>query len=90
MASQLFIKDPDAVLDYVIDWDDWLGTDTIATSTWAAEAGITIDSDTNTNTTATVWLSSGTAGTEYIVTNEIVTAASRTDNRRLRIRVEER
>ena len=31
-----FTKAPGSTVDYTLDWDrdDWLGTDTIATSTW--------------------------------------------------------
>lgn len=81
MAYTTYIKDPDAVLDYLNDWTDWLPDgDTIVTSTWTAETGITIDSDTNTTTAAVVWLSGGTAGTKYLVTNHIVTAQGREDD----------
>jgi hypothetical protein len=27
-------KDPNAALDYTIDWSDWLGADVIAASVW--------------------------------------------------------
>jgi hypothetical protein len=72
-------KDPDAVLDYQVDWSAWLGVDTISTSTWVVPTGITKNSDTKTTTTATIWLRGGTAGTLYLVTNRIVTAGGRTD-----------
>ena len=86
-----FTKDPDAVLDYTIDWSDWLASgETISTSTWTIPTGLTEDSETETTTTATVWLSGGTEGTSYTITNEIVTSQSRTANRSLYIRVEER
>lgn len=39
---------------------------------------------------AAAWLSGGTAGTEYDVTCQIVTSSSRTDERTMTIRVEER
>jgi len=87
---QLYQKDPDAVLDYVIDWSTWLGIDTIATSTWTADSGITVDSEQETTTTATVWLSGGTAGSRYNVVNEITTNAGRTENRTIVIEVRER
>jgi len=76
-----FTKDPSAVLDYAIDWSAWLGSDTIATSTWSVPTGITRDSDTNTTTRATIWLSGGTAGQTYQLTNTITTAGGRTDQR---------
>jgi len=87
--AQTFEKDPNAVLDYVVDWGTWLAGDTIVTSIWTAETGITVVSDTKTATTATVWLSGGTAGSDYNVVNRITTTMGRTDDRTLRIRVRE-
>ena len=84
-----YTKDPQAVLDYMIDWSSWLtaaGDDTITASSWTATDGITIDSDTNTTTTATVWLSGGTVGTTYELTNHIVTLAGREDDRTIKIK----
>lgn len=85
-----YVKDPDAVLDYVIDWSDWLDSDTISTSDWTVETGITEDSDSNTTTTATIWLSGGTVNDRYIVTNRIVTVGGRTDDRSISIYVREK
>jgi len=79
-------KDPDAVLDYGFDWSDWMvNNDSITASTWAAETGITIDSEDEdgNNNTATVWLSSGTSGRQYRVTNTITTQGGRVDERTL-------
>ncbi len=84
-------KDPDAVLDWVWDWNEWLDEgETIASSTFIASVGITIDSESNTTKTATVWLSGGTAGQVYQVTNRITTSSGRTDDRSITIRVAER
>lgn len=84
-------KDPDAVLDFGFDWSDWLATgETISTSEWTVEDGITKDSDTNDTTKSTIWLSGGTAGITYELTNTITTSASRTDERSMKIRVVER
>jgi hypothetical protein len=88
--AQDFVKDPDAVLDYQIDWSSWLDSDTISTSDWTVPSGLTEDSASNTTTTATIWLSGGTEGETYTVINEIVTAGGRTDNRSIYIRVEEK
>jgi hypothetical protein len=71
-------KDPVAILDYTIDWHEWLDTDTIKSSTWEADAGITIDTTSGTTTTTTVWLSGGTAETKYEITNTITTTGNRT------------
>lgn len=86
-----FIKDPDAVLDYVFDWSSWLDdTDTISSYTVTAESGLTVDSDSNTTTAVTVWLSGGTANTDYEVTCSIVTADGREDDRTAVIMCRER
>lgn len=93
MTTQTFVKDPDAVLDFSVDWTSWLNTspeDTISTSTWVAEDGITIDSEGETTKKATVWLSGGTAGQKYDLTNSIVTTAGREEDRTIRIIVKER
>ncbi len=101
---QIFTKDPDAVLDYKIDFaaltngngdTDWLDTDnteTISSKTVTVETGITKDSDTlgDTNTSVVIWLSGGTAGNDYSVACEIVTSAGRTDERTITIQVRER
>jgi hypothetical protein len=85
-----FTKDPHAVLDYTVDWTRWLAGDTIATSTWLVPAGLTKQADSKTSTAATVWLSGGTAGQSYTVTNRITSGAGRTEDRSFSIRVEER
>lgn len=87
---QTFYKDPNAVLDYQIDWSDWLSSDTISTSTWTVPDGLTKDSDTKTTTTTTIWLSGGTAGADYTVINRIVTAGARTEERSIFIKVRQR
>jgi hypothetical protein len=87
---QIFMKDPSAVLDYQTNWATWLGVDTILTSTWTVPTGITKDSDTNTTTTCTIWLSGGTAGVYYDLVNHITTAGGRTEERTITIMVEQR
>lgn len=89
MNRQRFTKDSDSVLDYQIDWSTWLDTDTIVTSTWTVDSGITKDSNSNTTTTATIWLSGGTVGT-HACTNHIVTAGGREDDRTIYVVVYER
>ena len=76
-----FTKDPGAVLDYLVDWSEWLGTDLISSSSWVVQSPLTTTNSTNTTTTATVWLSGGVSGQQYVVTNRIVTAGARTNER---------
>ena len=100
--SDAFKKDPAAVLDYKQDWKtntnqstgtDWLASgETITAATVTADTGLTVDSDsiTDTSTTVTAWLSSGTAGTDYNVVFHITTSAGREDDRTMVIRCVER
>jgi len=101
MANWSFVKDPDAVLDYLVDFaaltngnddEDYLEAgETISSHTAVAETGLTVDSSAtaNTNTGVRVWLSGGTINTTYDVTVQIVTSSSRTDDRTFRVRVKE-
>jgi hypothetical protein len=72
-------KDPDEVLDYVLDWSARLDGDTIATSIWIVDEALTKDSDSFTDSTTTIWLSGGTAPARALqLTNRVTTAGGRT------------
>ena len=87
----LFVLDPNEVLDYKWDWSDRLAaSETITTAAVTVPTGITKDSQSNTTTTVTVWLSGGTAGTRYPVLCRIVTNQGRTDDRTIYIDCRER
>lgn len=90
MATMATTMDPAAVLPWGEDWSAWLGTDTITTSTWTVGTGLTKGADTHDTTTTTVWLSAGVLGTRVAVTNRIVTAAGKTDERTFYITVKDR
>jgi len=79
MADNTYIHDPDDVLDYTVDWETWLDSDTLTVSAWTIPTGLTEDTDETTfgDSTATVWLSGGTAGKNYNIVNHITTAAGR-------------
>ena len=88
---QDFLKDPDATLDYVFDWTDWLADgETIASHDIDTPTGITNEQDSELNGLITVWLSGGTAGSEYVVGCEITTSVGRVDERSIRLKVEDR
>ena len=82
-------KDPDAVVDYGIDWGPEMTpvTDTVISSGWVGESGITIDTDTFDSTGTRVWLSGGTPCQSYDLINTITTAAGRTLVQTISIRV---
>ena len=90
-------KDPYAVLDYSLDWTNWMpASDTIASISVTAQtilgdaSPLTIDSTTNTNYIVTANISAGTAGNIYNVEYRIVTTNGLQDSRNFRIKVIER
>ena len=89
--SNSFFKDPDSVLDYKFDWSQWLSTsESISTYTVTAPAGITNSTDSSDSDSVTVWLSGGSAGSDYPVACKIVTDSSRTVERTIKIHVRQR
>lgn len=91
MPRANFIKDPDAVLDYEIDWTEWLDGDAIQTATWHDPTdGLTVVRSSTTNTVSTVWLSGGTVGATAKVTCRVVTNGGRTEDRTLSLWVTQR
>lgn len=88
MPQPIYAKDPNATLDYSVDWAAWLGaTDTIEEASWTAPEGIMVAAETHTATAATVWLSGGTAGAQYQLTCRISTVEGRIDERTITVRV---
>ena len=88
-----YVKDPQAILDYSFDWSPWLpAPDVIIDSLWIAESGITIEpgSETFTDTITRLFLSGGTHGNTYDVTNRITTTEGRVDERTIQIKVRNR
>lgn len=79
-----YAKDPNAVLDYGWDWSTWLAVgESITASTWVVDpdepdGGLVIDDDSQFEEDATtVWVSAGTAGVNYRLTNHITTDGGR-------------
>ena len=91
LCMTTFIKDPDAVLDYSVDWSKWLAGDQIETSTWfVSDPALQSADDSNTTTRTMAWLAGGVAGQSYTVTNRITTSGGRTDDRSFTIQVQDR
>ena len=82
-------KDPDEVLDYLFDWTARLVSgETISTSTMLLASGtVTLGTNTIVGTTTKIWLSGGVAGGVAVVTNRIVTSASRTYEKSAKLRI---
>ena len=76
------VLEPNSKRDYGFDYATELGTDTIATSTWTADTGLTLSAMTNSTTATTAWIEVGAEdGKTLTATNRIVTAAGRTYER---------
>lgn len=97
MTAQ-FLKDPGAVIDYVIDWSvgylqsgeqitasDWVISPAGAAQDLAIESTPSVVSG-----VASVFVVGGIAGKIYQLTNRIATDQGRTDERSITIRVEEK
>lgn len=76
-------RDPDSILDYTVDWSNWLAplADVIVSVVWVPSSGITVESFSNTSATATAFVSGGVADADEFVTCRITTAGGRTDDR---------
>lgn len=85
-------KDPQEVLDYQINWASRLAVDdTIATSTWTISGtGLVKQSDSFEDTFTTIWLTGGTLGLKYILTNRVTTTDGRTMDQSVTIKIKER
>jgi hypothetical protein len=65
--------DPDAVLDYGIDWSDWLGAgESVASATWTV-TGATVAAASRAAGLCVVWLSGASAGTPITAACRITT-----------------
>jgi len=86
-----FVKDAHALLDFSVDWSDWLADgETVSTSEWTVPDGLTEGAVSSAAGVETVWLSGGTAGSTYRVSNRVSTSESRVDERSFFVRVTER
>lgn len=90
MAIKTYIKDPDARLDFNMDWEPWIADgDSITGSTWAcSDPALVLEDSENDALTTTIWISGGVLGKTYIVTNHITTnIGPRIDDRSIKIKI---
>lgn len=91
----IFVKDPDAVIDYAVDWSaGYLAGEQITDSVWSvapvAAGGVAVMTSRTDGSKAIATLSGGHVGLVYRVTNRVVFSDGRNDERALVVRVEER
>ncbi len=94
--SGVYVKDPDARLDYMVDWSDWLAEgDTIVTAQIdiAPQGELAVDglpAVVGAGAQVQTWLTGGVRRKRYTLTCRVTTAAGRTDDRTSVVFVEER
>ena len=91
----LLLKDPDAVLDYAVDWGaEYLDGDLLASSEWSVSpdepGGVAVVGSGFDATSSTVKAAGGFAGVIYRLTNRVTTQSGRIDDRSIVLRVEKR
>ena len=91
----LLLKDPEAALDYAVDWGaEYLNGDAISQSDWEVEpvegGGIAIADGLFDSTVATETASVGFPGHVYRLNNTVVLASGLSDSRSIVLRVEQR
>ena len=88
------VKGPDEVLDYEQDYATVMAQtspeDIISTSTWTADNGVIVDSESETTTKAMVWLSGGRSWTYATIQNTITTRDNRTYTRQMILEIRPR
>lgn len=90
-----YLKDPGASIDYTVDWAaGYLAGDEIVSSSWSVEPdamdGIVVAGSVQDATRTAATLAGGVAGNVYRVSNRVVLASGRIDERSLSIRIEDR
>jgi len=91
----LLLKDPDAALDYAVDWGaEYLNGDTLAQSTWAITpveiGGLDVSTSDFDATLSTATAQAGVPGHIYQLTNHVQFASGLADSRSIVVRVEKR
>jgi len=92
MSCKTFFKDPDAILDYSVDWGKlWLPAgDSISSSTWIVPTPLVVDEEYFDSRVTTVWISGGVNRNTYSITNRIETTQGRVDDRTFKLVVRNR
>ncbi len=88
--DKIWVKDPNDVEKFTIDWANWLQGDTISSTDWYQGESTSTDLtlvEANTTTTASATISGGNHGGRYVMSNRIVTAAGLTKEKKLIIHV---
>jgi hypothetical protein len=85
-----FLHGPDDTIIYDFDYSDWLNQDeTITDSTWTPDPGITVESDSSTETTTAAKVSVSVTSGIHRAVNRITTSLGEQISRTLTLIIEE-
>lgn len=89
-----YLKDPDARVDYAIDWALYLDGQTIVASAWSVApveaGGIVVEEDSFEPARTAARLGGGVVGHVYAIANLVTLSDGSQDARSITLRVEER
>jgi pyruvoyl-dependent arginine decarboxylase (PvlArgDC) len=89
-----YLKDPQARVDYAIDWSTYLDGQTIAASMWRVTpdeaGGVAMEEVSFEPTRTAARLAGGLAGHVYVVSNQVTLSDGSSDLRSITLRVEAR
>lgn len=92
--SSNFVKDPDALIDYKVDWQQYLNGDDIVSAAVTAfpqvSGGVRVAAFavSSNSKSVVIWLSAGVTAEEVNITNRVWTSAGRRDDRTFFVSVE--
>lgn len=86
-----YIKDPDAIRTFGINWAEFLGGLTFNSSTWSVTSGtVVIDTNTTSTTFSLVKLSGGTLNEKCALRNRVTRSDGERDDQTIYIKIKEK
>ena len=86
-----YIKDPDSIRTFGIDWDSFLGGLSFSVSTWLVTNGtVAIDSNTTNTVFSLVKLSGGTVGEKCALRNRVTRSDGERDDQTIYVKIKEK
>jgi hypothetical protein len=94
MATHSAAKDPNAILDFGLDWGDWVSTgDSLSSAVWSVtgpDNALTLSDSSLVGDTATTRAAGGTVGYTYELTCRVNSASGLVDDRSIALQIIEK
>lgn len=86
-----FVKDPDSIRSFGINWAEFLDGQAFTATTWTLESGVVvIDSNTTSTTYTLVKLSGGTVGQKCALKNRVTRTDGERDDQTIWVRIKDK